>query len=91
MGHSHGESPYRRGSSPSPTMSEEEEERSLDEERSDQTEEIIKTGSVTPAKGKHVIHCLTIVGQVEGHQLLPGRLHEGRAGSINPFTSCLIV
>ncbi len=38
-----------------PTMSEE--ERSLDEERSDQTEEIIKTGSVTPAKGKHVIHC----------------------------------
>lgn len=35
MGHSHGESPYRRGSSPSPTMSEEEEERSLDEERSD--------------------------------------------------------
>ena len=71
MGHSHGESPYRRGSSPSPTMSEEEEERSLDEERSDQTEEIIKTGSVTPAKGKHVIHCLTIVGQIEGHYILP--------------------
>lgn len=36
-----------------------------------QTEEIIKTGSVTKTKGKHCIHCLTVVGQVEGHYILP--------------------
>lgn len=38
---------------------------------SEQTEEIIKTGSVTKTKGKHCIHCLTIVGQIEGHYILP--------------------
>lgn len=43
----------------------------LGEEQSNQTEQIIETGGVTPTKGKHVIHCLTIVGQVEGHYILP--------------------
>ena len=38
---------------------------------SEQTEEIIKTGSVTKTKGKHCIHCLTVVGQIEGHYILP--------------------
>lgn len=38
---------------------------------SEQTEEIIKTGSVIKTKGKHCIHCLTIVGQIEGHYILP--------------------
>lgn len=28
-------------------------------------------GSVTTDNGKHVIHCLTIIGQVEGHYILP--------------------
>ncbi|HHW46315.1 MAG TPA: peptidase S14 [Clostridiales bacterium] len=37
----------------------------------DQLEQIKDIGSVTPAKGKHLIHCLTIVGQVEGHYILP--------------------
>ena len=37
----------------------------------EQTDEIIKTGSVTKTKGKHCIHCLTVVGQVEGHYILP--------------------
>ncbi len=27
--------------------------------------------AVTPAKGKHVLHCLTIIGQIEGHYALP--------------------
>ncbi len=40
-------------------------------EQERQTDEIIKTGSVTKTKGKHCIHCLTIVGQVEGHYILP--------------------
>lgn len=37
----------------------------------EQTDQIIQTGSVTPQGGKHIIHCLTIVGQIEGHYILP--------------------
>lgn len=37
----------------------------------DQNEQIIQTGSVTTSKAKHIIHCLTIVGQIEGHYILP--------------------
>lgn len=37
----------------------------------EQTEQIVETGSVTQSKGDHTIHCLTIVGQVEGHYILP--------------------
>ena len=36
-----------------------------------QTQQIIETGSVTPKGAKHSIHCLTVVGQVEGHFILP--------------------
>ena len=32
---------------------------------------IEKTGEVTAQNAKHLIHCLTIIGQVEGHYLLP--------------------
>ena len=46
------------------------EDESLNEQET-QTDQIIKTGSVTKTKGKHCIHCLTIVGQVEGHYILP--------------------
>ena len=37
----------------------------------EQTDQIIQIGGVTARKGKHVIHCLTIIGQIEGHQVLP--------------------
>lgn len=37
----------------------------------DQQDQIEKAGAVTPAKGQHIIHCLTIIGQVEGHYILP--------------------
>ena len=33
-------------------------------------EDIIKTGSVIELEGKHKIHCLTIIGQIEGHYIL---------------------
>ena len=33
--------------------------------------QIVESGSVTTRDGKHVIHCLTIVGQIEGHFILP--------------------
>lgn len=34
-------------------------------------EQIEKSGSVTPKGGKHCIHCLTVIGQIEGHGVLP--------------------
>ncbi|MCL2057264.1 MAG: ATP-dependent Clp protease proteolytic subunit [Oscillospiraceae bacterium] len=36
----------------------------------EQAHQISETGSVTPTKGKFTIHCLTIIGQVEGHYIL---------------------
>ncbi|MCQ4896808.1 ATP-dependent Clp protease proteolytic subunit [uncultured Anaerotruncus sp.] len=30
-----------------------------------------RTGGITTGKGKHTIHCLTIIGQIEGHYILP--------------------
>ena len=38
-----------------------------------QLEQIEKMGSVTTANGKHNIHCLTVVGQIEGHFILPSQ------------------
>ncbi len=38
----------------------------------DRSELIEKTGSVTVGS-KHIIHCLTIVGQIEGHYILPSQ------------------
>lgn len=35
-------------------------------------ESIVQSGSVT-TNGKHIIHCLTIIGQVEGHYILPSQ------------------
>lgn len=35
------------------------------------TESIEETGSVLTARDEKVIHCLTIVGQIEGHYVLP--------------------
>ncbi len=54
-------------SQPLACSQEEEEETGLDE----QTDQIIQSGSVTMTKAKHIIHCLTIVGQIEGHYILP--------------------
>lgn len=34
-------------------------------------EQIDQTGSITSATGKHCIHCMTVIGQIEGHQVLP--------------------
>ena len=38
-----------------------------------QTGQILETGSITGTKGKHCIHCLTIIGQIEGHFILPAQ------------------
>lgn len=39
----------------------------------EQTRQIVQTGGVTTRKGKHTIHCLTIIGQIEGHFILPAQ------------------
>lgn len=38
-----------------------------------QVEQIESLGSITPARGKYLIHCLTVVGQIEGHYILPAQ------------------
>ena len=45
----------------------ENEQRQMDEAQDKQAEHIEQTGSITPMSGKHAIHCLTIIGQIEGH------------------------
>lgn len=40
-------------------------------EKIEGAELIEKTGEVLSQNSKHLIHCLTIIGQVEGHYLLP--------------------
>ena len=37
----------------------------------DQQSGIVEMGSVTSKSNKGTIHCLTIIGQIEGHQILP--------------------
>lgn len=56
------------------SQEEEEEEDDAEEvaaEEEHQTQQIIQTGGITTTKGRYTIHCLTIVGQVEGHYILP--------------------
>ena len=43
-------------------------------EQEEQQRQIIQSGSVTTeTHGKHMIHCLTIIGQIEGHYILPAQ------------------
>lgn len=41
------------------------------ENADEEIKQIVETGSVTVAKDGHFIHCLTIIGQIEGHYILP--------------------
>ena len=40
-------------------------------ENNEMYEHIKESGSITTYEGKHKIHCLTIVGEIEGHTVLP--------------------
>lgn len=42
-------------------------------EAEEQSEQIYQSGSITTGKGLHKIHCLTIIGQIEGHYILPAQ------------------
>lgn len=46
---------------------EEKNQNQMDERQDQQLEQIQQSGSITPMNGKHPIHCLTIIGQIEGH------------------------
>lgn len=51
---------------------EEEENQEVTAEEQQSKDSIVDMGSVT-TRGKHLIHCLTIIGQVEGHYILPAQ------------------
>ncbi len=48
----------------------EQEDTSEVQQQLDEAELIEKTGAVRPQDAKHLIHCLTVIGQVEGHYVL---------------------
>lgn len=43
------------------------------DENSKKIDQINETGSIITGAGKHVIHCLTVIGQIEGHFILPSQ------------------
>lgn len=47
------------------------EERKTPDELEQEREQLIELGSATTRTSRGCIHCLTIVGQIEGHQVLP--------------------
>ncbi|MBR0412365.1 MAG: ATP-dependent Clp protease proteolytic subunit [Eubacterium sp.] len=51
-------------------MSENTDER---EEIQDEQSSPFETGSITVEKSGHFIHCLTVIGQIEGHYILPSQ------------------
>lgn len=50
-----------------------EEQKKADEKQNEQFENIYDTGSVSLRTGEHCIHCLTVIGQIEGHYILPAQ------------------
>lgn len=51
----------------------EQEENAESEKLAEDIRQIKEMGSVTLPDAKHVIHCLNIIGQVEGHYILPAQ------------------
>lgn len=51
----------------------ENEEKSQERETQQTEQRIVDTGSIITGDGKHLIHCLTIIGQIEGHMVLPSQ------------------
>ncbi len=43
------------------------------QEQLNEADIIEQTGSVRPQNAKHLIHCLNIIGQIEGHDVLPSQ------------------
>ena len=56
---------------PTPSVSEEDGDSSDSTDR--ELRQIVETGSITVDKCGHYIHCLTVIGQIEGHYVLPAQ------------------
>lgn len=52
---------------------EKDEQNDKETELQEQSSQIIQSGSVTTEAADHKIHCLTIIGQIEGHYILPAQ------------------
>ncbi len=50
---------------------EKQEENTSGDALGEQLKGLQETGAVTTDNGRHIIHCLTIIGQIEGHYVLP--------------------
>ena len=50
---------------------EQEKEETQDNSQEQQMQQIVESGIVSMPNAKHCIHCLTIIGQIEGHYILP--------------------
>lgn len=55
------------------TNEEKSEEKKEDKASRPTEQRIIDTGSILTGDGEHVIYCLTIIGQIEGHTILPSQ------------------
>ena len=67
---------YRSAEFPEAENTEKEENLEKDSEREEtkkQIEQINESGSIVTDSGRHVIHCLTVIGQIEGHYILPSQ------------------
>ncbi len=53
-------------------VNEDSEEEEVEEEQ-EKRDSVFETGSITVQKDGHFIHCLTVIGQIEGHYILPSR------------------
>ena len=49
------------------------EEENKDEKTNQSMDRIVDSGSVITGDGKHLIQCMTIIGQIEGHTVLPSQ------------------
>lgn len=54
-------------------VNEDNEEEEIEEQEREQKDSVFETGSITVQKDGHFIHCLTVIGQIEGHYILPSR------------------
>lgn len=64
-------------------------ESSNNQSNNDVYEEIKEIGSVTLKKGKYNIYCLTIVGEIEGHTILPEQSKSTKYEHVIPQLVCV--
>lgn len=61
----------------------------MSEEFEYEKEQIMDMGSVTVEDGDYKIHCLTIIGQIEGHQILPSDVKSTKYEHVMPLLASI--